>query len=62
MISKHEYGYDVSGYGDPSGALYNLSKDELNALLVDISCQNINDNFDAFGNALNQMDATLKGV
>lgn len=60
-IRKHKHGYDVWGYGHPEGTLYNLTKDELNQLLVDISCQNINDEFDEFGEALKQLDKTIGG-
>ena len=43
MVRKQKHGYDIFGYGSEAGALYNLSKDELNQLLIDISIQNIKD-------------------
>lgn len=61
-IRKHKHGYDVYGYGQGDNVLYNLSKYELNSLLVDISCQNINDEFGIFGEALNKLDETMKEV
>lgn len=57
MIRKHKYGYDVSGYGSDVGALYNLSKDELHQLLIDISCQNINDEYDKEGKEVSNAKA-----
>jgi hypothetical protein len=41
MVKKSKHGYDIFGYGDEVGVLYNVSKDELNELLHDIIEQSI---------------------
>ena len=41
MIRQTGNRYDVFGYGDDSGVLYNLSKNELDDLLVELTEQTI---------------------
>lgn len=59
-VRSHKHGYDIHGYGSESGALYNLTKLELHQLLIDISCQNINDEFEQDGTPKTKGDVCVK--